>query len=194
VTTPTNAPRRQLLLVVALFLGPLLVASLLYYGNFSGLPIGRTNHGRLLEPIVNLNDAAGRPSLSDLTAGETDEYWVLIYVNADECGDACTEALYRLRQSRWMLGNEMSRVKRVFLHGRTAPDTLFLEQQHQGLIAVSDRNLGQLLQAKRPQNLPAGGLYLVDPLGNLVLYFTADLAPGDMVDDIKHLLKLSRIG
>jgi hypothetical protein len=194
VTTPTDAPRRQLLLVAALFLGPLLIATLLYYSNFSGLPIGRTNHGQLLEPIVNLNDTSGVPSLSGLTAGENDNYWVLIYANADECGDACTEALYRLRQSRLMLGNEMSRMKRVFLHGKTAPDTLFLEQQHQGLISVRDRNLGQLLQTKRPQDLPPGGLYLVDPLGNLVLYFGAELAPADMVDDIKHLLDLSQIG
>jgi hypothetical protein len=43
-------------------------------------------------------------------------------------------------------------------------------------------------------DLPAGGYYLVDPLGNLVMYFRPDLDPSDMVDDIKHLLRLSRIG
>lgn len=194
MTTRPERSRRQLLLVAALFLGPLLVAALLYYGNFSGLPIGRTNHGRLLEPIVNLNDTLGQGLLSALTAGETDNLWVLIYVDTGECGDSCREALYRLRQSRLMLGNEMSRLKRVFLHGATAPDSLFLEQQHRGLITIIDRNLGRFLRAKRPQELPAGGLYLIDPLGNLVLYFAAELAPGDMVDDIKHLLELSRIG
>lgn len=194
MTVRTDPSRRQALLVAALFLGPLLIASLMYYGNFIWLPVGRTNHGRLLEPIVNLNEKKGERLLSILTTGETDDHWALIYVHSGECGDACKEALYRLRQSRLMLGNEMGRVKRVFLHGTIAPDTLFLEQQHRGLITISDRGLNQLLRMKQPRDLPQGGLYLVDPLGNLVLYFTPALAPGDMLDDIKHLLKLSRIG
>lgn len=194
MTVRTAASRRQLIVVAALFLGPLLVAALMYYGNVSWLPVGRTNHGRLLEPIINLNASQGQQLLSGLTDGETDNHWVLIYANDRECDKSCTEALHRLRQSRLMLGNEMSRMKRLFLHGTIAPDTLFLEQQHPGLITASDWRLDQLLNTKRPADLSAGGLYLVDPLGNLVMYFNAELAPGDMVDDIKHLLKLSRIG
>ena len=42
--------------------------------------------------------------------------------------------------------------------------------------------------------LQAGGCYLIDPLGNLVMYFLPGLNPKDMVADIKHLLKLSHIG
>lgn len=194
MTARTAASRRQLIVVAVLFLGPLLVAALMYYGNVSWLPVGRTNHGRLLEPIINLSDSQGRHLLSELTDGETDNHWVLVYVNNGECDESCTAALHRLRQSRLMLGNEMTRMKRLFLHGTIAPDTLFLERQHAGLITASDRHLDQLLDAKRPADFSAGGLYLVDPLGNLVMYFNAELAPGDMVDDIKHLLKLSRIG
>ncbi|MCH7852765.1 MAG: hypothetical protein IIB76_00335 [Proteobacteria bacterium] len=194
MTARTDPSRRQLLLVAALFVGPLLIASLMYYGNFSWLPDGRTNHGRLLEPIINLNEADGERLLSNLTSGETDNHWALLYVHSGECSDSCREALYRLRQSRLMLGSEMDRVKRIFLHGKIAPDTLFLEQQHRGLITISNHGLDKLLHMKQPRDLRAGGFYLVDPLGNLVLYFTPELAPRDMVDDIKHLLKLSRIG
>ena len=46
----------------------------------------------------------------------------------------------------------------------------------------------------KPTELPAGGYYLIDPLGNLVMYFRPDMNPSDMVDDIKRLLRLSRIG
>ena len=42
--------------------------------------------------------------------------------------------------------------------------------------------------------LDTGGYYLVDPLGNLVMYFQPDIDPQAMVEDIKHLLELSRIG
>jgi len=93
-----------------------------------------------------------------------------------------------------MLGREMERLQRVFLRGDTAPDTVFIAKEHQGLIMAEDSRLTGLLINKRPADLPAGGYFLIDPLGNLVMYFRPDLDPADMVDDIKHLLRLSRIG
>jgi hypothetical protein len=80
------------------------------------------------------------------------------------------------------------------LHGASAPDTVFLGGEHPGLITTQDSSLSRLLNNKRPTDLPAGGYFLIDPLGNLVMYFRPDLEPADMVDDIKHLLRLSRIG
>jgi hypothetical protein len=93
-----------------------------------------------------------------------------------------------------MLGKEMDRVERVFLHGGSPPDTVFLAAEHPGLITIEDSALDALLNNKRPMELPAGGYYLIDPLGNLVMYFRPDLDPAKMVDDIKHLLRNSRIG
>ena len=71
---------------------------------------------------------------------------------------------------------------------------MFLDEEHKGLLALADEPLSELLSNKKPRELDGGGYYLVDPLGNLVLYFSPDIDPGDMVDDIKRLLKLSRIG
>ncbi len=93
-----------------------------------------------------------------------------------------------------MLGKEMDRVERVFLHGEQAPDTLLLAEEHKGLVTLQDSALRNVLDNKKPESLPAGGFYLIDPHGNLVLYFSPGIEPRDMVDDIKRLLKLSRIG
>ncbi len=194
MTARSGLARRQIILVSVLFLGPLLVAALMYYGDFAWLPAGRTNNGHLLTPIENMYDEGGQNSKAVLRNGENEGRWLLIYLNTAECDDACRDALYRLRQSRLMLGNEMARVRRVFLHGASAPDTLFLDQEHRGLVTINDQDLGDFLRAKQPQELPPGGLFLVDPLGNLVMYFSAEVAPGDMVEDIKHLLDLSQIG
>ena len=188
-----SAPKKgrlQLLLIAAVFLGPLLVAALLYFQGSPLQPAGRTNHGALLEPIVDVSD-----SLSDLPAADRyDSSWLLLYTNPAPCDDRCQDALYTLRQSRLMLGKEMDRLRRVFLHGGTAPDTVFVAEEHEGLITIRDSKLAGLLDNKRPANLPAGGFFLIDPLGNLVMYFRPDLEPAEMVDDIKHLLRLSRIG
>jgi len=182
--------RLQLLLIAAVFLGPLLIAAWLYFQGAELQPVGRTNHGALLEPHINVRD-----ELSDSRLGEqSDNVWLLLYRNPGLCDDLCRDALYTLRQSRLMLGKEMDRLQRVFLHGDTVPDTVFVAEEHEGLITTEDSNLAGLLDNKRPADLPAGGYFLIDPLGNLVMYFQPDIDPADMVDDIKHLLRLSRIG
>jgi hypothetical protein len=181
---PTKS-RLQLLFVALVFLGPLAIAAWLYSQGNS--PSGRTNHGALLEPIVSIGDPASIPGVQDRT-------WMLLYRSPGNCEEACREALYTYRQARLMLGKEMDRVQRIFLHGDSLPDTVFLANEHPGLITIEDSKLDALLNNKRPAALPAGGYYLIDPLGNLVMYFRPDLDPADMVDDIKHLLKLSRIG
>jgi hypothetical protein len=183
-------PSAQFALLAILFAGPLIAAFWLYYGAESLQPSGRTNHGVLLNPIVDLAEVATNPAWAEANR----DHWVLLYVNDGDCDNACREALYTLRQSRLMLGQDMDRLARVFLHGEAPPDRVFVEEQHQGLVTLEDRPLRRELEASRPSGPAAGGYYLVDPLGNLVMYFPPDIVPGDMVDDIEHLLELSRIG
>jgi hypothetical protein len=186
--TQRTRGRLQFLLLAAMFFGPLLVAAWLYYGTDALQPEERVNHGALLEPIVSLVDAAPGSAIHE------SRLWHLLYAADGECDEPCRKALYTLRQSRLMLGKEMDRLERVFLHGAEAPDTLLGAEEHRGLVALHDPALRAVLDEKRPGSLPAGGFYLIDPHGNLVLYFSPDINPRDMVDDIKRLLKLSRIG
>ena len=186
----TGKGRVQLLLIAAVFLGPLALATWLYFAGQDLTPAGRTNNGALLQPIANLKDAVPESPLYVHSGG----HWVLLYANDAACDEACAHSLYTLRQSRLMLGDEMSRLVRVFLHGDTAPDTVLLADEHKGLVALSDSALKELLDDKKPADLEAGGYYLVDPLGNLVMYFRPDIDPSAMFEDIKHLLELSRIG
>ncbi|MEX2125931.1 MAG: hypothetical protein WD795_18725 [Woeseia sp.] len=178
-----------IILIALLFCVPFALAAWLYYDS-SLQPSGRTNHGAILEPILNLHDAVPNSPAVELS----DEHWLLVYANDGECDTECRNALYTLRQSRLMLGNDMRRLRRVFLHGELTPDKIFLEEQHPGLRIIQDRGLSSLLASSRPPRSQAGGFFLVDTLGNLVMYFPPGTVPGDMVDDIKHLLDLSRIG
>ena len=188
--TPQGKGRVQLLLIAAVFLGPLAIAAYMYFAGQGLAPEGRTNNGILLQPIVSLTDAVPGSPLHAVNDG----YWALIYTNEGICDDACEFSLYALRQSRLMLGKEMDRLVRVFLHGDSPADTVLLAEEHEGLITLQDSNLGDLLENNRPAELAAGGYFLVDPLGNLVMYFRPDIDPQAMVEDIKHLLELSRIG
>jgi len=185
----TTWARVQMLLIASVFFGPLAVATWMYYGGHLQ-PEGRTNHGALLEPIVNVADEI--PDSDVPSRG--DGYWMLIYANDGECAEICKDALYTIRQSQKMLGKEMDRLLRVFLRGESSPDTVMLADEHAGLITLRDEELSALLNNKKPAELSAGGYFLMDPLGNLVMYFEPEIDPLDMVGDIKRLLKLSRIG
>lgn len=186
--------RLKLLFIAAVFLGPLAAAAWLYYSGEALQPAARTNSGELLQPIVNVDEALTPASLAELTDGATAGSWVLLYKNTGACDEACESALYRMRQSRLMLGRDMTRLARVFLHGDIAPDKVLIDTEHDGLVTINNSGLGGILDRRRPADLAPGGLYLIDPLGNLVMYFTGDLAPEQMVGDIEHLLDLSRIG
>lgn len=194
MTAAVAQGRLKLSLIALVFLGPLAIAAWLYLGGESLQPAGRTNAGALLEPIINVDEAAGAGTLSAITDGVSDGHWVLVYLNPGRCDDACRAALYKMRQSRVMLGRDMTRLERLFLHGEFAPDTVLLESEHEGLVAATDNSLAEVLERKRPADLGPGGLYLIDPLGNLVMYFADELAPEEMVGDIEHLFDLSRIG
>lgn len=181
---------RRVALLGLVFLLPLAIAAWLYFSGSGLAPAGRTNHGFLLEPIVNLAESLP----NSYVAGLSGEHWLLIYANDGPCRADCEDSLYTLRQVRLMLGPDMSRVRRVFLHGQMPPDTVLIEDEHPDLATVADEELGDLLDEQRPRELSPGGYFLVDPLGNLVMYFPPDIVPGDMVDDLDHLLDLSRIG
>lgn len=187
--TVNRGGKLQLLLISLVFAVPLLLATAMYSFDL-WQPAGRTNHGVILQPIINLHDEV---PASPLWSGESAQ-WLMIYASNENCADACREELLRLRQTRLMLANEMSRVSRIFLHGNSPPDRVFLDKYHAGLTTITDPELRQLLDAGLPRQLRSGGIFLVDPLGNLIMYFTPDVDPGDMVDDLKHLLDLSRIG
>jgi hypothetical protein len=187
--TKTGRGRLQFLLIAAIFLGPLALAAWMYFSD-SLTPEGRTNSGVLLQPVLQLTEAQPDSPLH----AHNDGHWILLYANDGACDAACESSLYTLRQSRLMLGREMGRLVRVFLHGDTPPDTVFLAEEHEGLVALQDDDLKALLDSIKPADLAAGGYYLVDPLGNLVMYFRPDIDPQAMVEDIEHLLELSRIG
>ena len=186
---PARRPARlQLMLVVGLFLGPLLFAAWMYYGGSAFAPASRSNHGQLLEPIRHL--AARYPEIESIAPGQ----WLLVYAPAGECDAACQDAIHRQKQSRLMLGNDMNRLTRVFLHGDWPADTVPHGEQQSGLKIIASADLVQELWSATSRSNAHDGFFLIDPLGNLVMYFAPHIDPRDMVDDIKHLLELSQIG
>jgi hypothetical protein len=162
-------------------------------------PGGRVNAGALIEPARPVPDLA----LALQGSGHTDPNflkgkWTFLYVESGVCSEACRTRLYQTRQVRLALDRDMPRVQRVFIAGAGCCDAGFLHEQHPDLIAVradaAAAPLLALLPGRDGSKLRAQPVYLIDPLGNLMMIYSGDVKPKGMLEDMKRLLRLSSIG
>jgi cytochrome oxidase Cu insertion factor (SCO1/SenC/PrrC family) len=185
---------RTVFALAGLFLLPLLLSFWLYYG-LRWRPQAMSNHGELIAPVRRLPDV----TLVD-SAGATQSHifqgrWTLVYVGDGACDANCHVVLFFMRQTRLSLNNEMSRVQRVFLTTANCCDRAFLAAQHPGLrVLDASQAAAQPVLAQFPPAGRAQALYVVDPLGNLMMRYDARLPPQGLLEDLKRLLQLSHIG
>ncbi len=181
----------QAIVLALLFFGPLLAAWLLYFHS-DWRPGEVSVHGDLIDPAVPLPELSG-PDGADPFRG----HWSLLYVSPAACSDECREALYRMRQTDAALGRRGARVETVLLPVTEMPDAGFLGTEHPDLVVLPpDSPAAALLGESLPDAARAdgSGILVVDPLGNLMLRFDLDSDPKGMYEDLKKLLRVSRIG
>lgn len=186
--------RKSRLILIAVFAMFALPLALAWVMNFASdwVPRATTNHGRLVQPVVPVrlsgwHDPRGSAVGAEWLSGK----WTLAYRIAGECGEACHQALYVLRQVRLAQGKNIDRVQRlVVLDAPASPAWLAEVQQH-----YPGLRLAQPEAAGAVSGIPAPGrIYLIDPLGNLMMEYAADTDAGGMVKDLERLLRISYVG
>lgn len=194
--------RFMLLLLASLFFGPLLLASIWYdHADRWPLPEQRANHGQLISPPqplvgLQLQDLQGLPLAEDAWQGR----WLLVYPGLPTCNAECENLLYQIRQVRTALGKETERLQRIYLLAEVPRDPARLEALHSLhpdlLLAVlaSPETVAQFPDADAATLWSGQQLYVVDPLGNLMMRYGATQEPKDILTDLKRLLRLSHIG
>jgi hypothetical protein len=168
-------PRLKIALLFAVCAAPFVLGWLAY--EYRWVPGRPSNYGELLKP---------RPI--DGALAPLKGKWVLVTADAAACSAACERKLYIVRQVRRAQGKEMDRIDRLWLlTDGGKPRAELLAALDGGHIAAAD---AQLLRA-----LPnTADIYLVDPLGNLMMRFPAEADPGKMIKDLQRLLKYSSFG
>lgn len=177
---------RTVLALASLFLLPLIFSFWVYYGT-DWRPTGQSIHGVLIHPARPL------PPLN--YDGDTEEKWSLVYVGDGRCDEACKQALYVMRQTRLALAQNMSRVRRVFIGTGECCNRKEIESVHPGLV-ILDGSASEVTAALQqfPADERANTIFIVDPLGNLMMRYDARQNPKGLLTDLKKLLKLSHIG
>ena len=194
--------RRLLIGLALLFFAPLGLSFYLYYSPAGWRPGNRVNHGDLIDPPRPLPDltlpiargtkGASYPGLA--LKGK----WTLMYVGAGGCTALCRSQLYETRQVRIALNRDMDRVQRMFVALGECCDWQLLDAQHPDLVTVSATGAGPLIGLLPSFNgiAPAAAdrIYLIDPLGNLMMSYAPGAPPKGLLTDLKRLLGLSHVG
>jgi cytochrome oxidase Cu insertion factor (SCO1/SenC/PrrC family) len=125
---------------------------------------------------------------------------LLVYPGLPTCNAECENLLYQIRQVRTALGKETERLQRIYLLAEVPRDPARLEALHSLhpdlLLAVlaSPETVAQFPDADAATLWSGQQLYVVDPLGNLMMRYGATQEPKDILTDLKRLLRLSHIG
>lgn len=187
-TKTLRQSRLKLLLLLAIFAAPMLAG---YVAYFFFHPTHFTNYGTLVKPYplqdVSLVTAGGQP----LRLAQLRGKWVLVTASGGACGGGCQQRLHAMRVARLLQGRDQDRIERVWLQTGVLPPSG--GDPGEGARAV--RETGQALSR---QLLAAGhtldAIYMIDPLGNLMMRYDPPVDIKRMAKDLKTLLAASQVG
>jgi hypothetical protein len=191
LTAPLKNPGRRTLVLLALVCAAPVVASYVAYYGFR--PTGRVNYGELLDARPAPEIAGTLPDGGKFRLSDYRGRWLLLAADAGPCEDACQRKLYATRQARTIQGREQERVVRIWLEAADAPmPAPEVLARHPGLVVARI----QPSEWSRLQGDTGGphDIYLLDPLGNVVLRFPVNPDIKRMAKDLERLLRASQIG
>lgn len=178
----------MLWLVLALCAAPV-VASFVAY--FWLQPSGHVNYGELLPPRplpdATLAAVDTRPFRFEDLKGS----WVLLVVDKGACDERCRTKLVYTRQVRLAQGKNSERIRRVWLvTDDRYPNGKVLADQPD---LVTVRGTGSVVLGALPSDTtPAAHIYVIDPLGNLMMRFPENPDPRRILKDVARLLRHSQ--
>jgi hypothetical protein len=187
-----SSSRKTLLWLAVISVLPIVASYALY---FRGKHMSQMNHGELLPTrpagleTLPVENTATHQAMADLVKNK----WVYLTVQPAACDARCQRKLYLMRQIRTAQNDNMMRVERVWvIVGDGQPDARLLAE-HPGLRLTRVANATQLTQLPLGAD-PGAYVFLLDPLGNLVLRYDDQSAPKGMLKDLGRLLRYSGLG
>jgi len=182
--------RKTLWLVAAVCIAPFVASFAAYYFY---QPEGRVNYGELMAdkqlPDATLKLVDG----SAFSLARLRGKWLFVTVDDAACDAYCEKKLWQIRQVRKTQGKYPERIERVWLITGGGQPAERLRSEFEGTWLVNVEG-SAVLEALPHAGARTDHIYLVDPLGNLVLRYPREADPSRMKNDLNRLLRVSRIG
>lgn len=195
---PTNrqsSGRWKLFAIIGVCAFPLVASYFTYYVI---KPQARTNYGDFIDyvthPIpadLNTTTLDGTPLALKALEGK----WIMLTVDGGACAEACSKKLYDTRQLRVAQGRERDRIERVWLITDKVPlETLLIREFDSTVMLRAQADAVAKWLPAETGATAADHIYLIDPLGRLMMRFPKDSDPNLIKKDLGKLLKASSIG
>jgi hypothetical protein len=148
------------------------------------VPEGRSYHGELI---------GNGQTRADLGVQAQEDRWQLLVTAPKACSVDCQQLVYLARQIQIGLGRDAGRASHAL--AVTQPLSSDYEAKLQREYPQLQRYpLDSQIYTKGAQSNEAAHLWIIDPHGNLVLRYDPSVKGKDLLNDLRHLLKLSNIG
>lgn len=186
--------RWKLFAVILICASPIIASYFTYYVI---KPESRTNYGAFIDPrehpLPQLGSSTleGKPTELDAYKGK----WIMLQVANADCTEACTKKLHDMRQLRLAQGKEMDRIERVWLIADNKPLDTMLIREYDGtrMLRANAERIKAWLPVEDGTTV-FDHIYMIDPLGNLMMRFPKDADANKIKKDLYKLLKASAIG
>ncbi len=187
--------------IIVIFTAPMLISWWLLTQTDFSRDASEVSHGQLFVPARPLPDVGLKDILNPVLESNLHGKWSLVVTHGSRCDERCFDSLYKIRQIRLATGKYSKRIQRVLLTAG-AFSTKFegdLLNQFNGqlYLNVNEQPATFIENFKTDKNEGLqndGELFLIDPLGNLMMHYPPDTEPSGIIKDLNRLLRYSRIG
>ncbi len=190
-----DAGKKSFLWLVAVFVAPILLGTLLFFNLENlGFEKGSVNYGTLIQPAFLTKTAelkqGSEPAVFEDTLAKK---WTLLYIETTECKQFCLNRLLLMKRIRLLTNENMRRVRTLFVSSQHNLDQIVKDQNRDLVMANIDSTSSEFL--KQFPDLEKFPVYLIDPFGNLMMYYPqVDPDAKKMLKDLHRLLKYSHLG
>lgn len=184
-----KAHKQKLLAMLALLLAPVVISYVLHYSDYRP---GTVNYGELIDMVDFEGSAVNQVDNTIFRSRDIHGKWTMVTVDSGDCNEYCDQKLYKMRQVRIVQNKEMHRVERLWLIDDNVTIDSRLLEEYDGTVFVDAKD-SELLKSFKPNESQRLYMYLVDPIGNVMMRFPEDADPSEMVEDLKRLLHVSQL-
>jgi len=175
--------KKEFWMLLAMFILPIAFGTLFFYANPNYFSESTVNYGELVRPVIATEEGDieidGGASLQGV--------WTMVYVSS-RCDDVCEKAVVDMKTIRTLMNDDMRRIQRMIIIENNSTPTVNDETLIKA--KITSEKLTKSLK-KYAEN----AIYLIDPIGNIMLYYEPqNIDIRLVIKDLKRLFKYSRIG
>ena len=175
--------RKEFWMLLAMFILPIAFGTLFFYANPNYFSESTVNYGELVRPVIATEEGDieidGGASLQGV--------WTMVYVSS-RCDDVCEKAVVDMKTIRTLMNADMRRIQRMIIIENNSTPTVNDET------LIKARITSEKL-TKSLKKYTENAIYLIDPIGNIMLYYEPqNIDIRLVIKDLKRLFKYSRIG